>query len=184
VSVDSRFCHANWAVTLGGVSFPLLADFHPKGAVADSYGLYLEGAGITDRATVIIDAGGTVRHISSVGPGGERDIAEFAALCEQIDADWKDELTPIDAAPGLPEDAVLYVKSSCGFSKSVLITRVNLGLNDLELRNVTEDAGAMAELKELTGKAQAPCLVVGGEPMLESADISRYLVTKATGIWG
>ena len=28
VSVDSVFCHANWAASMGGVSFPLLADFH------------------------------------------------------------------------------------------------------------------------------------------------------------
>ena len=38
VSVDSMYCHANWARDLGGVSFPLLADFHPKGEVARSYG--------------------------------------------------------------------------------------------------------------------------------------------------
>ena len=89
VSVDSTYCHANWAMSLGGVSFPLLADFHPKGEVAKAYGLYLDGAGITDRATVIIDADGVVRHVSSVGPGGKRDIAELAGLCEQLDQNYK-----------------------------------------------------------------------------------------------
>ena len=181
--MDSKFCHANWAASLGGVSLPLLADFHPKGAVADSYGLYLDGAGITDRATVIIDAGGTVKHISSVGPGGERDIAELAALCEQVDADWTGDLLATEAAPGVPSDVALYIKSSCGSSRSVLMTRDNLGLHGLEIRNVTEDPAHMAELQQLTGKAQAPCLVVGGLPMLESADINRYLVTRATGLW-
>jgi len=47
ISVDSIFCHAGWAQSLGGISFPLLADFNPKGAVAESYGLYLKDAGIT-----------------------------------------------------------------------------------------------------------------------------------------
>ena len=183
ISVDSIYCHANWAASLGGVSLPLLADFHPKGAVADSYGLYLDGAGITDRATVIIDASGTVRHISSVGPGGERDIAELAALCEQVDADRTAALAPTPTAPGLPDDAVLYVKTGCGFSGSVLMTRTNLGLHGLEVRNVTEDPAVMAELEALTGKGQAPCLVVDGKPMLESADINRYLVTRSTGLW-
>ena len=56
ISVDSIFCHANWAGSIGGITFPLLADFHPKGAVADSYGLYLDPLGITDRATVIVDS--------------------------------------------------------------------------------------------------------------------------------
>ena len=48
VSVDSVYSHAAWAASLGGVSFPLLADFHPKGALASELGLYLDGAGITD----------------------------------------------------------------------------------------------------------------------------------------
>jgi hypothetical protein len=39
VSVDSIYCHGNWAKSLGGVSFPLLADFHPKGAMAKKYGV-------------------------------------------------------------------------------------------------------------------------------------------------
>ena len=45
VSVDSIFCHANWAQSMGGISFPLLADFNPKGAMATSYGTYLPTRG-------------------------------------------------------------------------------------------------------------------------------------------
>ena len=84
VSIDSIYCHANWAMSLGGISFPLLSDFNPKGAVADSYGLYLDEAGIDDRATVIVDATGVVRHVSSVTPSGKRDIAELAGLRETL----------------------------------------------------------------------------------------------------
>ena len=52
------YCHNNWAARdLGGISIPLLSDFHLKGAVASLYGVYLEEAGITDRATVIVDNG-------------------------------------------------------------------------------------------------------------------------------
>ena len=64
VSIDSVYCHANWARDLGGISFPLLADFEPKGAAASEYGLYLDSPGIDDRATVIVDVSGTVRHVS------------------------------------------------------------------------------------------------------------------------
>ena len=62
VSVDSRFSHENWAKSLGGISFLLLQDFHPKGDMARKYGVYLEDKGITDRATVIIDKRGSVRY--------------------------------------------------------------------------------------------------------------------------
>ena len=184
ISIDSVYCHANWAQSLGGISFPLLSDFNPKGAVAESYGLYLEKAGITDRATVIIDADGMVQHISSVTPSGERNIAELADLCEEVDRKYEGSLPEIERPPGLSGRLELLVKSGCGFSRAVLLARDNLHLEDrIATHNVTEDEGAMARLRELTGKEQAPCLVVDGEPMLESQDIIRYLVTRTTGWW-
>lgn len=181
VSIDSVYCHANWARSLGGVSFPLLADFHPKGAVARACGLYLEAAGITDRATVIIDKDGVVRHASSVGPGGERDLAELAVLCEGVDAAYGAGLPAAEGAPGLAPETTLYVKTACGFSASVLMAVDNLHLADsLAIKNVTEDAAALRELEQLAGNAQAPCLVVGGTPTQESADIILYLASRAT----
>ncbi len=88
VSVDSKYCHKAWADSLGGVSYPLLADFHPKGAVGKAYGVYLEDAGIDDRATVILDKDGIVRYAVSVTPSGERDIPGLAAECEKIDQEY------------------------------------------------------------------------------------------------
>lgn len=92
VSVDSRFSHKAWAKELGGVSFPLLADFHPKGELAKACGLYLEDMGITDRATVIVDKDGIVRYANSVGPSGKRDIGELASICEKIDSEHGGDL--------------------------------------------------------------------------------------------
>ena len=46
ISVDSRHCHNAWADSFGGIDFPLLADFHPKGGMAKTYGVMLEDAGI------------------------------------------------------------------------------------------------------------------------------------------
>jgi hypothetical protein len=182
VSVDSVYSHANWARDLGGISFPLLSDFEPKGAMARSYGLYLDGPGITDRATVVIDSAGVVRHTSSVGPGGKRDIGELAELCARIDREAGTPVTPFPAAPGVPKGAVLYVKSQCGFSRAVLLARDNLHLAaSLPVRNVTEDEAARAECVRAAGKDQAPCLVVGGAAKLESADIIAFLCEAAGG---
>jgi alkyl hydroperoxide reductase subunit AhpC len=86
ISIDSKYCHENWAVSIGGISYPLLADFHPKGAVAESYGLYLSEAGITDRATVIIDKQGTVQFVESVGPAGLRKAEDLLAECKRVNA--------------------------------------------------------------------------------------------------
>ena len=180
VSVDSTYCHANWAMSLGGVSFPLLADFHPKGAVAEAYGLYLDGAGITDRATVIIDADGVVRHVSSVGPGGKRDIAELAGLCEEVNGAHAGDLGSFDEPPGLESDTVLYIRSNCMFSTNAMAALGNLGIDSIPVRNVSEDPAALDDLVAVAGKGQAPCLVIGGKPFHESADIITYLAGRVT----
>ena len=65
ISVDSAFAHKAFQEHIG-VSIPLLADFHPKGAVARDYGVYNEERGHSDRALVMIDPEGTVTwsHVS------------------------------------------------------------------------------------------------------------------------
>ena len=84
ISVDSKFSHQNWAISLGGVSFPLLADFHPKGGMAASFGVFLEDNGITDRATIIIDKDGVVQYAESVGIPGLRKADDLLAECQKV----------------------------------------------------------------------------------------------------
>src|SRR5438046_933210 len=48
VSVDSTWSHKAFAEKLG-VSYPLLADFHPRGAASDKFGVYHADKGITGR---------------------------------------------------------------------------------------------------------------------------------------
>jgi hypothetical protein len=171
VSVDSVYCHASWGQSLGGISFPLLADFQPKGAAAGSLGVYLDGPGITDRATVIIDSEGVVRFAESVGPGGRRDIAALAAECERIDRECAGSTEELPAPGGLAEGAVLYVRNGCGASRAALCARSNCHFDGVEVRNVSEDPAARKQLEQISGGAQAPCLVTGGKPLLESAEI-------------
>jgi peroxiredoxin (alkyl hydroperoxide reductase subunit C) len=53
VSVDSAFAHKAFQDQLG-VSIPLLADFNPKGEVAQKYGVYIDERGHSQRALVLI----------------------------------------------------------------------------------------------------------------------------------
>ena len=53
VSVDSAYSHKAFRERLG-VSFPLLADFHPKGEVSKAYGVYIDERGHNQRALVMI----------------------------------------------------------------------------------------------------------------------------------
>ena len=59
VSVDSVWTHKAFAERMG-ISYPLLADFHPKGAVAKAYGAYRENEGLCDRALFVIDRKGAI----------------------------------------------------------------------------------------------------------------------------
>lgn len=82
ISVDSKFSHRAWANGFGGIKYPLLADFHPKGEVAKAYGLWLDGPGIGDRATVLIDEHGKVVWAESVTPAGRREAGDLLKRCQ------------------------------------------------------------------------------------------------------
>ncbi|HEX4208756.1 MAG TPA: redoxin domain-containing protein, partial [Candidatus Binataceae bacterium] len=49
ISVDGAWCHQAYAKH-NHIHFPLLADFHSKGAVAQNYGAYREQDGVCERA--------------------------------------------------------------------------------------------------------------------------------------
>lgn len=81
ISVDSHWAHQAFKKQMG-IGYPLLADFQPRGAVAQQYGLYDEGRGFTARATVVIDKAGKVAWVQK--HDGQRDdaviLAELAKL--------------------------------------------------------------------------------------------------------
>jgi glutaredoxin len=62
ISVDHVPCLQAWAESLGGISFPLLSDFWPHGAVSEKYGV-LRSEGYSERALFVIDKQGIIRYI-------------------------------------------------------------------------------------------------------------------------
>ena len=64
--------------------FPLLADFEPKGAVAQKYGVYREQDGICERALFVIDSKGLIvwSYVSPLGvnPGADDILATLEDL--------------------------------------------------------------------------------------------------------
>ncbi len=61
ISVDSHHCHKAFAEKLG-LTFPLLADFHPKGEVSRAYGALIEERGHNNRSLVLVDEEGRVAY--------------------------------------------------------------------------------------------------------------------------
>jgi len=67
ISVDSVPCHEAWVASLGGISYPLLSDFHRR--VCARYGLLRKPHNIARRAVVIVDKAGIIRYIEKLDKG-------------------------------------------------------------------------------------------------------------------
>jgi peroxiredoxin len=72
ISTDGIWSHAAFAREIG-LRFSLLADSHPKGAVARAYGVYLEREESSSRALFVVGGRGTIRwsqaYPTPVNPG-------------------------------------------------------------------------------------------------------------------
>jgi peroxiredoxin len=80
ISVDSKWAHHAYVKQMG-LKYPLLADFQPRGAVAEKYGMFMPDLGFTKRATVIVDKAGKVAWMHEEQLGSERDNK---AILEQL----------------------------------------------------------------------------------------------------
>ena len=76
ISVDSKFVQKKFADS-EGYSFSVLADFWPHGAVAKAYGVFLEEAGISNRATFVINKDGDLVAKFITAPGQARSLDEY-----------------------------------------------------------------------------------------------------------
>jgi mycoredoxin-dependent peroxiredoxin len=82
-------CHARpllgmWAAE-NNITFPVLADFWPHGAVAQAYGCFNDQLGVSMRASYVLDANGIVKQIIQTGSLGEaRNEAAYAKALAAI----------------------------------------------------------------------------------------------------
>jgi len=76
ISVDSKFVQKQFAET-EGYKFSVLADFWPHGGVAKDYGVFIEEAGISNRATFVINKDGDLVAKFITAPGQARSLDEY-----------------------------------------------------------------------------------------------------------
>jgi mycoredoxin-dependent peroxiredoxin len=85
VSVDSVWSHKAFADKMG-IKYSLLADFHPRGAMSEKYGVYLADEGITGRAIAIVNKAGKVAWFKSYDIPVVPDLKEVASALSQVKA--------------------------------------------------------------------------------------------------
>jgi mycoredoxin-dependent peroxiredoxin len=83
LSVDSVWSYKAFADKMG-IHYPLLADFHPRGAVADKFGVYLADKGITGRAIAIVDRGGKVAWFKNYDIPTVPDLKEVSEALAKV----------------------------------------------------------------------------------------------------
>jgi glutaredoxin len=102
-----------WAKSLGEISYPLLSDFWPHGAVAQEYGAFISGEGKSERAIFIIDKEGLVQYIDIHDIDDQPDNEVLFAELDRINPD----AAPMETAPlseELPQDGVvMYCNKWC-----------------------------------------------------------------------
>jgi peroxiredoxin len=77
LSVDSVWTHQAFAEKMG-ITYPLLADFHPKGAVAQLFGVYVPDRGVSGRSVAIVDKAGKIAWFKNYDYPSIPDMKEVA----------------------------------------------------------------------------------------------------------
>jgi peroxiredoxin len=103
ISADSVWSHTAFGQALD-LSFPLLADFHPKGEVSRSYGVYLEDEGHSSRAVVVLDGTGIVcwTHVypTNLNPGVDGMLTALETMQPKKPTDYQYQARPREQKGG------------------------------------------------------------------------------------
>jgi alkyl hydroperoxide reductase subunit AhpC len=84
ISCDHVAAHRAWSTALGGLPYPELSDFHPKGQASQAFGLYNDERGASIRAVVVVDKEGIVRFRETYTPGNLPDPVQILAVIDQL----------------------------------------------------------------------------------------------------
>ncbi|HLG19610.1 MAG TPA: glutathione S-transferase N-terminal domain-containing protein [Bdellovibrionota bacterium] len=75
-------------------------------------------------------------------------------------------------------ELILYHFEGCPYCTFVKNAIDRLQVPDVQYRDILEQPQYRDELVKMNGTRQVPCLLIDGKPMLESADIVRFLEEK------
>lgn len=85
VSCDHVASHRAWATALGGLPYPELSDWEPKGQLSRSYGLWNAERGASQRAVLIIDKDGIIRYRRTYSAPNLPDMEEIVQALQQLE---------------------------------------------------------------------------------------------------
>ena len=156
ISVDHIPCLKAWAESLGGISYPLLSDFWPHGAVAERYGVLRHEEGKSERALFVVDKEGIVRYVDIHDIDEQPDNEELFRFLRQLEPDAvipEKQVEPEPVAeqkPAGPKSVMLYCRPGCIDCRLArrFLDRNNVPYTEV---NVRATPAAEARVREWTG---------------------------------
>jgi alkyl hydroperoxide reductase subunit AhpC len=85
ISCDHVASHRAWATALGGLPYPELSDWEPKGQMSRAYGLWNPERGASQRAVLIIDKDGIIRYRRTYTAPTLPDMEEILRELQQLE---------------------------------------------------------------------------------------------------
>jgi glutaredoxin len=176
-----------WAESLGGVSYPLLSDFWPHGAVGQKYGVLRE-EGYTERALFVVDKEGIVRYVDVHDIDDQPDNEAIFEILRQLEPD---AVIP-ERAEGVPtveaetpsmasesRSVVLYCRPGCIDCRLARRFLERNGVAYTEI-NVRATPGAEARVRKWTGGPLiSPVFDIDGAIVI---DFKRSELIKVLGL--
>ena len=185
ISVDHIPTLKAWAESLGGISYPLLSDFWPHGAVAQEYGAFREEEGRSERALFVVDKEGIVRYVDIHDIDDLPDNEEIYAVLRELEPDAVIREKPAEAEqpaeerPAGQKSVTLYCRPGCIDCRLARRFLDRSSVPYLEV-NVRATPSAEAQVREWTGGALvSPVFDIDGKIVI---DFKRAELINALGL--
>jgi glutaredoxin len=189
ISIDHVPCLKAWAESLGEISYPLLSDFWPHGAVAEEYGVLRSEEGRSERALFIVDKEGIVRYVDVHDIDEQPDNEEVFEVLRQLEPSAPNAAQEgVEAEASVPgnqqvaaeaRSVLLYCRPGCIDCR---LARRFLERNEISYSeiNVRADPEAEARVRGWTGgPLVSPVFDIGGTIIV---DFKRTELVKALGL--
>ncbi|MBN1428951.1 MAG: redoxin domain-containing protein [Anaerolineae bacterium] len=187
LSVDSVPCLKAWLDTFNGVTYPVLSDFWPHGAVAQAYGV-LRSDGKSERALFIIDKQGIIRYIDvhdfDKQPDNEVLLAELRKIDPDAAAKEPKAEKPAANVPLPGGGMVLYCTSWCPACRRARAWLDERHIPYTEVNINSDPEAAQQVMKWNNGNRTTPTFEINGDVFANFDEQKLLEVLKKHGLYG
>jgi glutaredoxin len=170
LSVDSVPSLKAWADSLGGITYPLLSDYYPHGAIAKKFGV-LRKEGYTERAIFILDKAGIIRYVDVHDIDEQPDNNELFRVLGKVDpaaGAWA-AAHPLGAteAPAPQADVVMYCTAWCPGCRQARAFLAEHNISFVEI-DITRNPKAAARVRGwANGNETTPTFDIKGQIIVD-----------------